>query len=132
MEQELQLVADFDFDMIVDFFSRLNRQGPGQALSFIGELSDNAKIADIGCGSGGQTITLAENTKGQITAIDLFPKMITLLKERAICHGLSDRISGIAVSMENLPFEPGELDLIWAEGSIYNIGFERGWAILEF
>ena len=29
MEQELQLVADFDFDMIVDFFSRLNRQGPG-------------------------------------------------------------------------------------------------------
>ena len=76
MEQELQLVADFDFDMIVDFFSRLNRQGPGsqqvtrQALSFIGELSDNAKIADIGCGSGGQTITLAENTKGQITAID--------------------------------------------------------------
>ena len=64
MEQELQLVADFDFDMIVDFFSRLNRQGPGsqqvtrQALSFIGELSDNAKIADIGCGSGGQTITL--------------------------------------------------------------------------
>lgn len=57
MEQELQLVADFD--MIVDFFSRLNRQGPGsqqvtrQALSFIGELSDNAKIADIGCGSGG-------------------------------------------------------------------------------
>ena len=69
MEQELQLVADFDFDMIVDFFSRLNRQGPGsqqvtrQALSFIGELSDNAKIADIGCGSGGQTITLAENTK---------------------------------------------------------------------
>ena len=69
MEQELQLVADFDFDMIVDFFSRLNRQGPGsqqvtrQALSFIGELSDNAKIADIGCGSGGQTITLAETRK---------------------------------------------------------------------
>lgn len=132
MEQELQLVADFWLDMIVDFFSRLNRQGPGsqqvtrQALSFIGELSDNAKIADIGCGSGGQTITLAENTKGQITAIDLFPKMITLLKERAIRHGLSDRISGIAVSMEDLPFEPGELNLIWAEGSIYNIGFERG------
>lgn len=132
MEQELQLVADFDFDHDRGLFFTPNRQGPGsqqvtrQALSFIGELSDNAKIADIGCGSGGQTITLAENTKGQITAIDLFPKMITLLKERAIHHGLSDRISGIAVSMENLPFEPGELDLIWAEGSIYNIGFERG------
>jgi SAM-dependent methyltransferase len=28
--------------------------------------------------------------------------------------------------MENLPFANEELDMIWAEGSIYNIGFERG------
>ncbi len=28
--------------------------------------------------------------------------------------------------MEALPFGEGELDLIWAEGSIYNIGFQRG------
>ena len=68
MEQELQLVADFDFDMIVDFFSRLNRQGPGSqqvtrlALSFFGELSENSKNFAIGCGSCGQTITLSVNT----------------------------------------------------------------------
>lgn len=93
----LQLV-NFDFDMIVDFF--IKRQGPGsqqvtrQALKLYRELSNNAKIAD-GCG-GGQTITLAENTKGQITT-SIYSRMITLLKER-IRHGLSDRISGIAVS----------------------------------
>lgn len=28
--------------------------------------------------------------------------------------------------MDNLPFENEELDLIWPEGAIYNIGFERG------
>jgi SAM-dependent methyltransferase len=28
--------------------------------------------------------------------------------------------------MENLPFQEEELDLIWSEGAIYNIGFERG------
>lgn len=28
--------------------------------------------------------------------------------------------------MDNLPFKKGELDLIWSEGAIYNIGFERG------
>ena len=28
--------------------------------------------------------------------------------------------------MDALPFSPGEFDVIWAEGSIYNIGFERG------
>ncbi|WP_242617322.1 class I SAM-dependent methyltransferase [Cecembia calidifontis] len=28
--------------------------------------------------------------------------------------------------MENLPFQEEELDLIWSEGAIYNIGFEKG------
>ena len=28
--------------------------------------------------------------------------------------------------MDNLPFRHEELDLIWSEGAIYNIGFERG------
>ena len=28
--------------------------------------------------------------------------------------------------MEALPFQPESLDLIWSEGAIYNIGFERG------
>jgi SAM-dependent methyltransferase len=28
--------------------------------------------------------------------------------------------------MDNLPFQKEELDLIWSEGAIYNIGFERG------
>ena len=28
--------------------------------------------------------------------------------------------------MDALPFRAGELDLIWSEGAIYNIGFERG------
>jgi SAM-dependent methyltransferase len=29
-------------------------------------------------------------------------------------------------SMDRLPFQPESLDLIWSEGAIYNIGFERG------
>jgi SAM-dependent methyltransferase len=28
--------------------------------------------------------------------------------------------------MDDLPFAEGSLDLIWSEGAIYNIGFERG------
>jgi SAM-dependent methyltransferase len=28
--------------------------------------------------------------------------------------------------MDDLPFKDGELDLIWSEGAIYNIGFEKG------
>ena len=28
--------------------------------------------------------------------------------------------------MENLPFEKGYFDIIWSEGAIYNVGFEKG------
>ncbi|MGX7084319.1 class I SAM-dependent methyltransferase [Facklamia languida] len=34
---------------------------------------------DIGCGTGGQTITLAKNTASQITAVDMFPQTTTNL-----------------------------------------------------
>ena len=40
--------------------------------------------------------------------------------------GLEDRITTLARSMEELPFADAELDAIWAEGAIYNMGFEAG------
>ena len=58
-----------------------------KALSFIDGLTENSKIADIGCGTGGQTMTLGTHTSCEIIGVD-----------------------------------------IWSEGSIYNIGFERGLA----
>jgi SAM-dependent methyltransferase len=35
-------------------------------------------------------------------------------------------VKGVVGDMTNLPFQEEELDLIWSEGAIYNIGFERG------
>jgi SAM-dependent methyltransferase len=35
-------------------------------------------------------------------------------------------ITPCAASMDSLPFAEGELDVIWSEGAIYNIGFARG------
>ena len=125
-------IETFDIQMISDFFNLLERQGPGSpemtihALSYIDNLPDNAKIADLGCGNGGQTITLAENVKGHITALDLFTDFIQKLKDRIKENDLEDKISAIEGSMDDLPFAEGELDLIWCEGAIYNIGFEEG------
>ena len=124
--------GDFDFTLITDFFRRLDRQGPGSvdqtllALGFIDGLSDMKEIADIGCGTGGQTLTLAHATNAHITAVDIFPRMLETLSERRAAAGLSDRITPVAASMFELPFEDEQFDMIWAEGSIYNIGFEKG------
>ncbi len=132
MSDENKSIHEFDFSLICEYFSSLERQGPGspeatlKAFSFIDSLNKASRIADIGCGTGGQTRVLAEHTPGQITGIDLFPAFIDLFNAKAKSKNLQNRVKGIVGSMDNLPFQKEELDLIWSEGAIYNIGFERG------
>ena len=132
MSNENKTIHDFELNLICDFFSNMERQGPGspevtlKALSFIDNLTDKSLIADIGCGTGGQTMVLAKHTLGQITGLDLFPGFIDIFNRNAKQLGLQDRVKGIVGSMDNLPFQKEEFDLIWSEGAIYNIGFERG------
>lgn len=133
MSNENKTIHEFDFSLICEYFSNVERQGPGssevtmKALGFIDNLTPQSRIADLGCGTGGQTMTLAQNAPGQIIGLDLFPDFINIFKRNVHALGLSDRVSGIVGSMvETLPFEKESLDLIWSEGAIYNIGFERG------
>lgn len=132
MSNKNKTIHDFDFNLICKYFSGVERQGPGspevtrKALSFIDRLSEQSRIADLGCGTGGQTMTLAQNVPGRITGLDLFPGFIAIFNRNARALGLSDRVEGITGSMDRLPFERESLDLIWSEGAIYNIGFERG------
>ncbi len=122
-----------ELELLVDFYKNTERQGPGSSLETIKALDfmniskdQKLKIADIGCGSGGQTITLAQNIEGQITAVDLFPDFLDELNLKAEKLGFQERINTVEKSMEDLPFGNDELDIIWSEGAIYNIGFEAG------
>ncbi|MCD7899838.1 MAG: class I SAM-dependent methyltransferase [Bacteroides sp.] len=132
MSNENNSIHEFDFSLICEYFSSLERQGPGspeatlKARSFIDNLTNQSRIADLGCGTGGQTMILARNAPGQITGIDLFPGFIHLFNRNAECLHLQNRVKGIIGSMDKLPFQQEELDLIWSEGAIYNIGFEFG------
>lgn len=55
MENEHKSIHEFDFSLICEYFSGLERQGPGspevtiKALSFIDNLTDASRIADLGC-----------------------------------------------------------------------------------
>lgn len=132
MSNTNKTIHNFELDLICDFFANMERQGPGsveatlKALSFIDNLTDHSAIADIGCGTGGQTMTLAQHTSARITGLDFMPHFIDIFNRNARQLGLNDRVKGIVGSMDDLPFEPESLDLIWSEGAIYNIGFERG------
>ena len=132
MSNEIHSIHEFDLNLICEYFSGLERQGPGspevtiKALSFIENLTEKSRIADIGCGTGGQTMVMAQHAPGTITGIDLFPLFIDLFKKNAHALNLQNRVKGIVGSMDKLPFKEEELDLMWSEGAIYNIGFERG------
>ena len=111
MNDEKQTIHEFDINIIYDYFSNSERQGPGSpeitliALSFTGSLNEKSKIADIGCGTGGQTMVLAQNIPGEITGIDLWPDFIEKFNLNAQNLGLCDRVKGIVGDMENLPFQ---------------------------
>lgn len=70
-------IHEFDVSLICAYFAALERQGPGspaatvQAMDFVDNLSATSRIADIGCGTGGQTMVLAAHTPARITGIDL-------------------------------------------------------------
>ena len=122
-----------EIELIVDLHKNTDRQGPGskedtlRALEFLSFAKDKSlKVVDIGCGSGGQTITLAQHLNGEITAVDLFPEFLDELSCRAKKLGLEKKITPLKGSMEDLTFPPETFDLIWSEGAIYIMGFARG------
>lgn len=127
-----QSINEFDFNLICEYFSSIERQGPGspeatvRALSFIDNLTSDSHIADVGCGTGSPTRVLAQHTPCRITGIDLFPHFIELFNDNAESQHLQDRVKGVVASMCEMPFREEELDLIWSEGAIYNIGYLKG------
>jgi len=122
-----------DYQLLIDLHKSANRQGPGgdveseKALSLA--MIDRAaplKIADIGCGTGASTLLLARLLEARITAVDFLQDFLNVLEGRAENMGLSEKVTTLCCSMDNLPFADEEYDVIWSEGAIYNIGFEKG------
>ena len=87
---EIQSIHDFDLELVCEYFAGLERQGPGspdvttRALDFVDGLNEESLIADIGCGTGGQTMVLARRAPGKITGIDLFPRFIDLFNKKCL------------------------------------------------
>lgn len=122
-----------EMELLVDFHKNAERQGPGsnedtlKALGFLDiDKNRQLRVADIGCGSGAQTIVLAQNLNSKITAVDLFPEFLEKLNSNSEKLGLLNKITTLQKSMDDLPFGSEEFDIIWSEGAVYIIGFEEG------
>jgi ubiquinone/menaquinone biosynthesis C-methylase UbiE len=85
----------------------------------------NPHILDIGCGTGVPTIELTKISDGHIIGIDIDATSLNLLQIKIKEMGLNNRVSVIKDSILTMDFPEESFDIIWAEGSIFVIGFEN-------
>jgi len=122
-----------EYQLLIDLHKRAKRQGPGgdaeteKAVDLaMLDASASLRIADIGCGTGSSAMLLARLLNARITAVDFLQDFLKALENRAEKMGLTEKIRTLNRSMDNLPFGDEEYDVIWSEGAIYNVGFEKG------
>jgi ubiquinone/menaquinone biosynthesis C-methylase UbiE len=84
------------------------------------------RILDIGCGNGVPTLELARLSDGEITGLDRDQSLLDEVAQKAVKAGVADRVKIVRASMADMKFPGGHFDIIWAEGSIAALGFNRG------
>ena len=123
---------DESMKIFYELHENLPRQGPGdnnstaKAYKLAATLPPCPMILDVGCGSGIQTIELAKLSGGKVIGMDNHPPFLEKLSAEVEKAGLAEQVKTVEGSMEELPFSEGSFDLIWSEGAIYIMGFEKG------
>lgn len=84
------------------------------------------RILDIGCGSGVLTLELARLSGGDVTGIDVDGCALQRLEETINTTNMSNRVHIVHGSLNTMDFPEESFDILWAEGSIFAIGFENG------
>ena len=80
-------------------------------------------VVDAGCGVGRQTMVLARELRTPIHAVDSHEPFLNRLERRAKEKGLAHLVQMHCMDMKDIPRVFPTIDLLWAEGAAYNIGF---------
>jgi SAM-dependent methyltransferase len=120
-------------DVLRELHWELSRGSPARlaftrrAFQMLPDLED-PRILDVGCGQGGPTLELARLSGGLVTGLDIDQSALDELARRSAGEGLSDCVQVVRGSMADIDFVDESFDVIWAEGSMHILGFERALA----
>jgi len=121
-------VGNFDQDTVA-LRQRLkshNRFGSRDLNEWIFKLLDvsaGLSILDLGCGTGNQSLPLAQavGPLGKIIAVDISSEALADLQRQCMERGLRDRIAPICIGFDNLDgnLKPATMDRVVASYSLY-------------
>lgn len=119
--------------MLIDVYTEIDRDSSRKRLLNYTRKAfkllpriDKPRILDVGCGSGVPTIELARLSKGEVVGVDINQSLLDKLNMKIEREGLSNRVETRKCSMFELDFQDESFDIIWIEGGIQVIGFEKG------
>jgi trans-aconitate methyltransferase len=115
------------------FFADMDKLSPGDdsvSLYVLRSLPEHRfdVVVDAGCGAGRQTLVLADELKTPIHAVDSYQPFLDRLRHRAKEKNLAELVRTHWMDMKDIPSVFPEIDLLWAEGAAYNIGFANALA----
>lgn len=117
-------------DAFLLFFKGLARHAPStdeatlRALAACQPRPEAPRIADLGCGTGASALVLLEALPhASLLAVDQLAASLQTLQERAERRDIAARLTTFAGDALALP--QGPFDILWAEGSIYAMGWAQ-------
>ena len=111
-------------------FAGMDKLSPGDdslSLYVLRSLPEHrfAVVVDAGCGAGRQTFVLAAELKTLVHAVDSYQPFLERLSQRANEKGFAQMVRIHCMDMKDIPSVFPTIDLLWAEGAAYNIGFSN-------
>ena len=116
---------DLIFEINLDYFRKRLLKYTIKAFRLLPDLV-KPHILDIGCGSGVPTLELVKLSKGKVVGLDIDQSLLDEMNRKINYEGLLSNVTTKKCSMFDIDFPDECCDIIWAEGSIFVIGFERG------
>jgi SAM-dependent methyltransferase len=117
-------------DLLFGGMDKLSPGDDGLSLYVLRSLPEHRfdVVVDAGCGAGRQTLVLADELKTPIHAVDSYQPFLDRLRRRAKEKGVGQLVRTHCMDMKDIPNVFPRIDLLWAEGAAYNIGFANALA----
>jgi len=117
-------IKDLRVEINLDYFRERFIKYTRKAFQMLPKLEE-PRILDIGCGSGLPTIELAKLSDGEIIGIDIDQSELDKLNRKIEEEDLPSRVKTVKRSVLEMDFSDESFDIIWAEGVIRIMGFEK-------